>query len=184
MAEQAHNDDAELMASVAAGDTSALGRLVERHQEQVLALALRTLGRRELAEDVAQDVFVKVFRAARRYKPRAKFTTWLYRIVVNQCLDVVRKRKRQVLFGANAPSAAAGPDASVRLELSETAERVRQAVAALPPRQRIAVVLHRYQEMGHREIAEATGWSPSAVESLLVRAYAGLRVALADLQEP
>ena len=184
MAEPSHSDDAKLMASIATGDTAALGELVARHQEKVLALALRTLGRRDLAEDAAQDVFVKVFRAARRYRPRAKFTTWLYRIVVNHCLDMLRKAKRRKLLAGDLPPAPAEADAATQLEASETATRVRQAVGALPARQRIAIILHRYHEMSHSAIAEATGWSQSAVESLLVRAYAALRVALADLQDP
>ncbi len=175
--------DAELMTAVAGGRMAALEELVHRHQESVMAVAYRFLGRWDLAEDVAQDVFVRIHRAAADYRPEAKFTTWLYRIVVNLCLDVKRRESRRPVSMAEMPAdppADATPDP---IEARETASRVRQAVGDLPDRQRTAVVLHRYDGLSHREIAEVTGWSESAVESLLVRGYAGLRDALADMDE-
>lgn len=175
--------DAELMTAVAGGRMAALEELVHRHQESVMAVAYRFLGRWDLAEDVAQDVFVRIHRAAADYRPEAKFTTWLYRIVVNLCLDVKRRESRRPVSMAEMPAdppADATPDP---IEARETAGRVRQAVGDLPDRQRTAVVLHRYDGLSHREIAEVTGWSESAVESLLVRGYAGLRDALADMDE-
>jgi RNA polymerase sigma-70 factor (ECF subfamily) len=174
--------DAELMARVAADDMAALGDLVRRHQGKVLALAIRTLGRPDLAEDVAQDVFVKVYRAAPAYTPQAAFTTWLYRIVVNCCLDALRKHRRAAAPLDRAADVPAADDAAGNLERNEQAARVRRALNALPERQRLVVLMHRYQDLSHRQIAETTGWSESAVESLLVRAYANLRAALADLE--
>ena len=174
--------DEKLMADLAAGDMAALGALVRRHQDALVAFAARMLGRRDLAEDVAQEAFVHVHRAARRYRPEAKFTTWLYRIAANLCRDAQRRASRAPasLDEETAPGRDPGPDP---LEARERIERVRRAVAALPERQRLAVTLHRYQGLSHREIAQVAECSESAVESLLVRAYAALRQALADLKE-
>jgi len=162
---------------------NALGELVRRHQQNIQALAYRTLGRWDLAEDVTQEVFLRVHRSAGRYRPKAKVSTWLYRITVNLCLDAIRRSKR-------APAALSQesdvPISPVRdpLETSERMEVIRRAVADLPDRQRTALNLHRYQGLSHQEITEATGWSQSAVESLLVRAYANLRESLSELSEP
>lgn len=178
-----NRSDAELLAAVASGQTDALGVLVRRHQAGVLALAQRFLGRWDLAEDVAQDVFVRVFRSAAEYRPEARLTTWLHRIVVNRCLDVVRRERRApapLPDGDAAPPAPAAPDP---VERREARGRVAEAVAALPDRQRMAVLLHRYEDLSHREIAEAMTCTEGAVESLLVRGYAALRQALADLDE-
>ncbi len=156
----------------------ALAELVCRHQSKVLGLAYRMLGRWDLAEDVAQEAFLRVHRAAGRYKPRARFTTWLYQIVVNLCLDA-RRRMRQAPAPLPAESLISrGSSGLDVLEVQERAEIVRKAVADLPERQRVVLVLHRYEDLSHKEIAEVTGWSESAVESLLVRAYANLRKAV------
>ena len=173
--------DEELVADVAAGDTAALGELVRRHQDRVLSLAYRILLRWDLAEDVGQDVFLRIWSSAGGYQPNARFTTWLYRVVVNASLDARRRVKRQpVPFAESSADPPAG-DSPDRLVAEETAGSVAEAVAALPERQRIALVLHVYEGLRCREVAEATGWSVSAVESLLVRAYAALRLRLADL---
>jgi len=181
VAKPARISDAALMKQVAGGDMPALGELVRRHQAKVLALAIRTLGREDLAEDVAQDVFVRVYKAAPKYTPDARFTTWLYRITLNRCMDVLRRNKRQTVSLDKVADVAGASGKTDDVVRSETAGRVRKTVDALPDRQRLAVILHRYQDLSHHEIAETTGWSRSAVESLLVRAYANLRKALADL---
>ena len=171
------------MEHVARGERAALATLVRRHQERVLGLAVRFLGRREAAEDVCQDAFVRVFERAGSYQPTAQFTTWLYRIVANLCWDYRRQAKRGPLpLDAQAAGAQAdeSPNATDQLERQE---RIRQAVSELPDRQRLALILHRFEGMGHKEIAAATGWSASAVESCLVRAYGRLRELLADLRE-
>lgn len=181
MAEKTPSDGV-LMARLAGGDMSALGELAHRHQGRVLELAFRTLGSWDRAEDVAQETFLRVHRAAKRYKPTAKFTTWLYRIVVNLCLDEQRKRAKA---GASLePELVEQLPASDRntTEKEEMAALVKAAVQALPERQRMAVILHRYQGLNHAEISETTGWSRSAVESLLVRAYANLRGKLAKMK--
>lgn len=175
-------DDGYLMSRLAEGDMGALGDLVRRHQQAAAAFAFRMLGRRDAVDDVVQEAFLHVHRAARRYQPDAKFTTWLYSIVVNLCRDAGRRARRAHAHLSEGAAPSLGPPADP-LEARERAERVRSAVDALPDRQRTAVLLHRYQGLSHREVAQATGWSESAVESLIVRAYATLRQELADLKE-
>ena len=174
-------EDVELMASVASGEISALGELVQRHQDKVLALAYRMLGKWDTAEDVAQDTFVRVYRAAPTYRLQARFTTWLYRIVTNLCLDARRRADRVPL---NPTTDVSTPETALAsMEADERARLVRRAVQDLPDRQRTILVLHRYQRLSYAEVAEVTGWSQSAVESLLVRAYATLRKRLTKLQQ-
>lgn len=175
-------NDVQLMALLAKGNRGALTALVKRHQNRVLEIAYRTTGDQALAEDIGQEAFLRVWRSAGRYQPTAQFSTWLYRIVVNLCLDAFKKRK--ALTGN--PSDTPGPDSrepSTPLDQRDRAAAVRAAVAALPERQRVAVVLHRFSGLPQRAIAEATGWTGSAVESLLVRAYAALRNSLKDLEK-
>lgn len=175
-------NDVELMARLSTGDMGALGDLVRRHQQRVLSLAYRVLNDWHRAEDVAQETFLRVHRAAGRYKPEARFTTWLYRIVVNLCLDEQRSRGRRSIPLENAAGdweAVSDDDAAERKELVQS---VKAAVAELPERQRMALILHRYEGLSHGEIAEATGWTASAVESLLVRAYANLREKLGKMK--
>ena len=167
--------DIELMTRLAAGDMSALGELARRHQVKVLELAFRTLGRWDLAEDVAQETFLRVHRAAIHYKPKAKFTTWLYRIVVNLCFDERRKRAKTAAPLEYAASEVLAKSDCDSAERKEVVGLVKTAVNELPERQRLAVILHRYDNLSHGEISEVTGWTKSAVESLLVRAYANLR---------
>jgi RNA polymerase sigma-70 factor (ECF subfamily) len=175
--------DHALMERVAGRERAALAVLVRRHQEKVIGLALRFLGRREAAEDICQDAFVRVFERAGSYQPTAQFTTWLYRIVANLCWDHRRRARREPLSLDSESSGANASEASAPVERRERQQRIRQAVAELPDRQRLALVLHRFQGLGHKEIAAATGWSTSAVESCLVRAYGRLRELLADLSE-
>ena len=165
----------ELMARLAKGDMAALGDLVSKHQDKVLSLSYRVLGDWHRAEDVAQEAFVRVHRAAKRYRPEAKFTTWLYLIVVNLCLDEQRRRAKAAVSLENADSQIlVEPDHSAA-EKKELAELVRTNVHGLTVRQYGAVIRHRYDGLSHGEISEVTGWTKSAVESLLVRAYANLR---------
>ncbi len=175
--------DHDLMRLAGRGQREALGVLVRRHQERVLALAYRFLGSWDAAEDICQDAFIRVWESAARYDPVAEFTTWLYRIVANLCWDRRRRATRE-------PGAL--PDDAARLcvvvedeaptEQAERRERIRRAVAQLPDRQRLVLILHRYDGLPHRRIVEITGWSTGAIESCLVRAYDRLRELLADLK--
>lgn len=171
--------DTELMSRLADGDMNALAQLVRRHQRTVWALAYRVTGRWELADDVTQDTFLRVLRSAASYQASAAFSTWLYRIATNLCLDALRKR-RTVAFPDDACAAGTAPGAAAcdsgdSMERAERAEAVRREVAALPERQRVALVLHRFHDQTHAQIAQALECSIPAVESLLVRAYAQLR---------
>lgn len=175
-------NDAELMARLAGGDMEALGDLVRKYQQRVLSLSYRVLNDWHRAEDVTQETFLRVHRAAGKYKPEALFTTWLYRIVVNLCLDEQRSQGRRATPLDNAAldlEAGTDYDAAERKELVEA---VKAAVGELPERQRIALMLHRYEGLSHGQIAEVTGWTSSAVESLLVRAYANLREKLSKMK--
>ena len=174
--------DAELMAQLARGEVSAIGELARRHQGRVLELAFRTLGRLDSAEDIAQETFLRVYRAAKTYQPQAKFTTWLYRIVVNLCLDEQRRLAKAAVPLESVVSDGLPASQENPAEKKELSELVRAAVQELPERQRLAVALHRYDGLSHTEISEVTGWTESAVESLLVRAYATLREKPAKLE--
>lgn len=175
--------DVELMARLRQGDMASLGELASRHQGRVISLAYRLLGDWHRAEDVAQETFLRVREAASTYTPQAKFTTWLYRIAYNLSIDQQRRGHNDP---ASLEAVEAEPEdsgASASVEKGELAELVRKAVGRLPKRQRIAVVLHRYEGLSHTEICEVTGWSRSAVESLLVRAYENLRESLLKYQD-
>lgn len=169
--------DYDLMRAVAAGDPEALGHLYTRHRQRVLTLAYRTLGHWSLAEDITHETFLRVRQAAAGYRPQADFTTWLYRIVVNLCLDEKRRCKRRALDPFQGPDGvsrlAAEPDDGD--ETRELCETVWKALAKLSRRQRQALILHKIKGLNHARIAEQTGWSQAAVESLIVRAYRKLR---------
>ena len=171
--------DGDLVAALAAGSMSALGTLVGRHQGRIRALAYRLTHRWDVADDIAQEAFLRLYRAAPRYRPDASLKTWLYRVTVNLVLDRAKKRRPQGDFDATeAVFQAESPEAT--LIRHEAVDAVRRAVAQLPERQRVVLVLHRYDDLSHQEIANVTGWSTSAVESLLVRAYGRLREELGD----
>ena len=174
--------DEQLVCATAKGQMAEFGELVTRHQEKAFALALRTLGRRDLAEDISQEAFLRVYHSAKRYRPEAKFTTWLYRIVVNLCLDEKRKAKRTSIglpeYSGHLESKSENNPVAI-IETEERKNAVWQAMEKLNERERIAVVLHRFHGLSHAEVASTTGWSQSAVESLLVRSYQKLRKELA-----
>lgn len=178
--------DEQLMAAIAGDDRSALAELVRRYQDKAIALAFRTLGRWDVAEDVSQDAFLRIYQAAPRYKPEAKFSTWFYRIVVNLCLDEKRREKRAFTDSAAVLSQFSAHSDTNPEEIQQKQEQkqaVWQALGRLHERERMAVVLHRFEGFSHQQVGELTGWSASAVESLLVRGYQKLRKELADFKE-
>lgn len=169
------------------GDRAAFDELVRRNTPRIHALIYRFLGDPGMVEDLTQEVFLRVFRTAERYKPTAKFSTWLYRIAANLSFNVLRSRKKGVpvslesLGGSDAsehprqtpdPTAAAPHDNMDNLELRQA---VAKAVADLPDSQRIAIVLNKYEDKSYEEIAEVMDCSTMAVKSLLSRARGNLR---------
>ncbi|MBN2291602.1 MAG: sigma-70 family RNA polymerase sigma factor [Pirellulales bacterium] len=165
--------DESLMVEVSRGDLAAFEQLVLRHQQAVWQTAYRMVGDSQAAEDLAQEAFLRIFRAAGGYRPTAKFRTYLYRVVSRLCLDYLAKN-RPVL--EENLSRVAGPDANVEEQavIEEQSHEVRQAIAGLPAQQRSAIVLRYYEGLSIAEIAEAIETTPKAVERLLARGRAGL----------
>jgi RNA polymerase sigma factor (sigma-70 family) len=177
--------DGELIARAGQGDAAAAQALMARHLPKMLTLARRMLAGRDPveAEDAVQDAFLKVWQHAARWRPgRAKFETWLYRVVLNACYDRLRRRPTQPLEAAEAVPDAA-PPADVGLESAEKVAAVRAALAALPERQRAAVLLCHFEDMGNVKAAETLRLSVEALESLLARGRRALRLKLQDLRE-
>jgi len=172
--------DPELMRRIGLGEMNALALLVRRYQDRVRRTAYRILGRWDMADDVAQEAFLRIYRGASRYQPTAAFPTWLHRIVVNLCLDALKRRRAVAYDALESVPESPRPDPLIQ---QERVRAVQRELARLPERQRIAVVLHRFEGLAHKDIAEVTGWSESAVESLLVRAYARLRERLQEWVE-
>jgi len=173
-------DDEQLMMRSAEGDMDAFEQIVLRHQRGALGVAYRFLGDRVRAEDVVQEAFLKILAAAPGYKPAARFRTYLFGIVWRLCIDRYRRKKpeRLVADGSSLEGHSEAP--GERMRRAEAAERVRAAIAGLPPRQRMAIILRHYEEMSYDDIARATRCSPKAVEALLRRARQKLRDALQD----
>lgn len=178
--------DVRLMQLVSAGETVAFEELVERHQRLVVGTVARMLGSNSDVEDIAQQVFVRVWKSAKRYVPRAKFTTWLLKITRNLVFNELRRRSRHAQVPLQVESdgeewqikdeRATAPDASL-LE-QELQRAIETAIAQLPETQRMAVVLRRYDELSYEEIAEVLDQSVPAVKSLLFRARTELRTRL------
>jgi RNA polymerase sigma-70 factor, ECF subfamily len=180
--------DVALMLRVREGDTDALRDLIERHQRAVINTIHRAIGDASEAEDLAQRVFVQVYRSAKRYKPTAKFTTWLFTITRNTILNEHRRRNRHPAESLDAlqeprDSESAGwqaPDTTMHDPAQEAVERelqdkIKKAVQDLPEAQRTAVILCRYEGLSYEEIAEVLGCSVSATKSLLHRARLALK---------
>lgn len=165
--------DEELMAAVASGDRRAFQTLVGRHQGRAFRIAFRMTRNKADAEDVTQEALLRVWTNAVNWRPTAAFGTWLYRVVVNLAIDRQRAAQRR---GPHAPLDEAdaladpGPDPSQATAQGETERLVAAAVAALPDRQRAALVLAHFEGLSNAEAAEALGTSISGIEALLVRA--------------
>ncbi|WP_175689916.1 RNA polymerase sigma factor [Burkholderia anthina] len=171
--------DAELVARVGARDASAVRVLVARKLPRLLALATRMLGDRTEAEDVAQETFLRIWHHAPRWREgEARFDTWLHRVVLNLCYDRLRGRREEPVDTLpEVPDTQ--PEPAAHAELRSRDARVRDALAALPPRQREALVLQYYQDMSNLEAANLMGITVDALESLLARARRNLRARLA-----
>lgn len=188
----AHPDpDVTLMLALQAGDEAALGALIERNGRAVLNLAFRYLRDQAAAEDVLQESFLKLYLARDRYRVEARFRTYLLRIATNLCISRLRKKRALSLSGGSEEEgaddyepideAAAPPQA--RSLSGELHERVRAAVDALPERQRLAILLNKFEGLDYQQTAEQLGLTVPATKSLLHRARMALKDALADYVE-
>jgi RNA polymerase sigma-70 factor (ECF subfamily) len=187
--------DVAAMKRLAQGESSALRELIDRHKKVVLNIVYRFVGDRSAAEDISQEAFVRVYQARKRYKPTAKFSTWLYRIVSNLCLSTMRKEQLRKAYSLDSSletqegelrtdrsSDEADPPGS-RLDREELARVVRAAVESLPDSQRMAVILSRYGGLGYEEISRSMSLSTMAVKSLLNRARNNLKQTLSGYLE-
>jgi RNA polymerase sigma-70 factor (ECF subfamily) len=183
--------DTQLMVLVQRDDNSSFATLLDRNRALVVNYLARMVANRAIAEELAQDVFIRVYRSRRTYEPSAKFSTWLYRITTNVALNHFRDEKRT----QNNISLDMQDAAQVRREASDQAplvedllvrevalRQIRRAVRALPAKQRAAVIMHKYEGMDYVQISGVLGCSPSAVKALMFRAYETLRTRLRSLQ--
>ena len=184
--------DAEIMLQVKAGDDSAFEYLVQKYRRPMVSFMYRMSRNAAGAEDLAQEVFLRVYRSRENYEASAKFTTWLYRIATNLAVNHARdtrheRPENQVSLdepdeenGRTLDLPDKGPSAEETLVQRERLAAIRQRVQALPERQRIAVMMHKYQQMDYRQIADVLKLSESATKSLLFRAYETLREQLKE----
>jgi RNA polymerase sigma-70 factor (ECF subfamily) len=184
--------DAQLMLRVKEGDDASFEALLEKYRSPVVKFIYRMVQNSAVAEELAQDVFLRVYRARAGYEPSAKFTTWLFRIATHIALNALRdSRRERNLERIDAapeqePLEIREPGLNVEEHLVESSEaqEIRRAVEALPAKQRAAVIMHKYHELDYRQIAGALQCSESAVKSLLFRAYETLRTRLAHYAAP
>ena len=179
------DEDFALMRSVGRGDEKAFEKLIERHQLRVIGTIAKMLGNFEGAEDLGQQVFLRVWNSAPRYQATAKFTTWLLTIVRNLVFNEVRRRQRAqwlpMEHGDGTPREFLDPNARTgaqQCERSELSEAVDKAIASLPEAQRMAIILRRYEELPYEDIAEVLKTTVPSVKSLLFRAREDLRIKL------
>lgn len=182
--------DAELMLRVREGDPTSFSLLLERHRTPVIRFLYRMVQNQAVAEELAQEVFLRVYRSRGSYEPTAKFTTWLFRIASRLALNWIRDCKGERItesldaetrdqLSRELPDGS--PSAEQSLLRQSRLREVRLAIASLPAKQRAAVLMHKYEEMEYSQIAGVLECSDSAVKSLLFRAYETLRLRLAHL---
>lgn len=182
--------DAELMLRVKEGDGASFGVLLDKHRLSVIHFLYRMVQNHAVAEELAQEVFLRVYRSRGTYEPTAKFTTWLFRIATHLALNSLRDGKNERAQERldddtrEAPVRQVSdrkPTVEAAMVYESRLEEVRKAVATLPEKQRAAVLMHKYQEMEYSQIAKVLNCSESAVKSLLFRAYETLRARLAHM---
>jgi len=186
------DSDADVMLRVKAGDDAAFEFLLQKYRRPMVSYMYRMCHNAAAAEDLAQEVFLRVYRSRGNYEPSAKFTTWLYRIATNLAVNHARDSRHdrpEVTTSIDEPDQETGlaldlPDSALTAEETilrrERMEAIRQRVQALPERQRTAVIMHKYQQMDYKEISQVLKLSESATKSLLFRAYETLRVQLKE----
>jgi RNA polymerase sigma-70 factor (ECF subfamily) len=182
--------DTELMLRVKEGDGPSFGVLLEKHRSAVVHFLYRMTQNYAVAEELAQEVFLRVYRARGTYEPTAKFTTWLFRIATHLALNALRdgknERSQERLDddSSDIPARQVSdrrPSVEQSMVYQAKLDEVRRAIAALPEKQRAAVLMHKYEEMEYSQIAIVLTCSESAVKSLLFRAYETLRARLAHM---
>jgi RNA polymerase sigma-70 factor (ECF subfamily) len=182
--------DAELMLRVREGDSQSFALLLAKHRAPVIHFLYRMIQNQAVAEELAQEVFLRVYKSRASYEPTAKFTTWLFRIASHVALNHIRdgkhERNQESLDqesdeGMSRQVASEAPTVEQQLLREVTFEEIRRAIQLLPAKQRAAVLMHKYQEMEYVQIAAALECSESAVKSLLFRAYETLRAKLAHM---
>jgi RNA polymerase sigma-70 factor (ECF subfamily) len=182
--------DAQLMLRVREGDEGSFALLLNHHRRPVVHFLFRMVQNQAVSEELAQEVFLRVYRSRSSYEPTAKFTTWLYRIATHVALNSIRDRKHErgqesleeeVMEGVGRQIADRRPTVEHRMVSDSRLEEVRKAINELPEKQRAAVLMHKYQELGYDQISKALGISESALKSVLFRAYETLRTRLAHL---
>ncbi len=186
--------DVQLMLDVKAGDEESFELLLRKYRTPLVNFLYRMVRNTAIAEDLAQEVFLRVYRARQEYAPSAKFTTWMFRIATNLALNSVRDNRHRKMEISMDQSVDTGEDEQRALEVPDRspsveqelvarcrAELIMKAIHSLPEKQRAAILLHKYQELDYDEIARVLECSESALKSLLFRAYETLRVELAPL---
>jgi RNA polymerase sigma-70 factor (ECF subfamily) len=182
--------DAELMLRVKEGDGASFTILLEKHRLPVIHFLYRMVQNQAVAEELAQEVFLRVYRSRESYEPTAKFTTWLFRIATHLALNSLRDGKHRRLEehldddSSETPVRQVSdqrPTVEQRMLHQSRMEEIRRAVATLPEKQRAAVLMHKYDEMEYSQIAKVLNCSESAIKSLLFRAYETLRARLAHM---
>jgi RNA polymerase sigma-70 factor (ECF subfamily) len=182
--------DAELMLRVKEGDGASFGVLLEKHRSSVVHFLYRMIQNHAVAEELAQEVFLRVYRSRSTYEPTAKFTTWLFRIATHLALNSLRdgkhERSQERLDDDSSDMPARQvsdrkPSVEQSMVYQAKLDEIRRAIGALPEKQRAAVLMHKYEEMEYSQIAKVLACSDSAVKSLLFRAYETLRARLAHM---
>lgn len=175
-------DDHELVRRAQGGDRGAFSDLIYKHRAGVVNVVYRMCGDSQVAEDAAQEAFIRAWQKLDRYQPKSAFRNWLYRIATNAALDILRKDRHEAdLDKVDVVSRRTGPEGSV--EISQRADRIRQAVLSLPPASRAVLVLREYEALSYREISETLSIPTGTVMSRLNYARNLLREELAPLME-
>ncbi len=175
-----------------AGDKAAFEKLMRKYYPRILNFIYRFMGNRTVAEDLTQEVFMRIYKAAAAYKPRSLLQTWIYVIAKNVCLNEMRRKKDFVVSLDDRPNLSEGsydrepqdsstPSPDAELMQKERKSIIKSAIDSLPPNQRIAVILRRYDDFSYDQIARTLNISNKAVKSLLNRAKENLKVRLADM---
>jgi RNA polymerase sigma-70 factor (ECF subfamily) len=178
------DSDEALVARAGRGDRAAASALVLRHTDRIFAASFRILRDRAAAEDATQETFLRLWRNASRWRPQgAKLETWLYKVAMNICFDILRRKRREAPEEAAQEQQDEAPRADQRIEAGQRSAAVQAALAELPDRQRVAITLCHYQELSNIDAAAAMGVSVEAIESLLARARRAMRAKLFDRRE-